>query len=119
MDRDIAFHAEKVADTPATQGMPNLLDSERVACMKILQEIQLKYSHKPAYWHNLESMAAEVRDRYASEVNLDVEVDWIGPSMAVPPQPPTINVVGRIRPIEFDHDQMRTEVQKGIADQLG
>jgi len=92
-----------------------LMESEIMACAKILEILQTKYSQRPAYHHNLISLKEEA-DELFGVVGLQVVVDWVLPGLHVNQQPPTITIVGRLEGFSFNPEQARYETGKGVAD---
>ena len=91
-------------------------DGELVALGSLMSVLQAKYSHRPGTWANYKSLAEEARDRARDEIGLDVILDWIGPSLMVPPRPPILRVQGRYT--DYDHQKNIHEIQSGIADKI-
>lgn len=87
-----------------------LLDSEIMGCVRILQHLTDKYSQRPAHYSTLVSMKNEAEYLF-EKINLRVLVDWT-PIMVQ--QPPMISIVGRVN--EFDPHQKAWEVKQGVAD---
>jgi hypothetical protein len=124
-DRAYEFVDELVAKQEA-QAMRDLMneeeeplevtDGELVQLAHLLEELQFKYSHRPGTYENYKSLADEARERAGEEIGLDVYLDWMLPSMQVPPQPPIIRVNGRFT--EFNLDKSISEIRSGVADQL-
>ena len=92
-----------------------LMESEIMGAAKIMQELYAKYYHSKASYHNLISMKNEADEKFA-KIGLQVVVDWVMPGISIKPTPPTITIVGRINGKEYNPDQARYEIGKGVAD---
>lgn len=93
-----------------------LMESEIMGATKILAELHQKYYHRKGSYENLKSMQQEAEEKFA-KIGLQVVVDWVMPGIMTTPQPPTITIVGRIEGHEFNPEQARYEIGKGVADE--
>ena len=108
-----AFMAGQKAEREADAEILELQEGELAAATKIMQDLYQKYYNKQASFHNLISLKGEAEERFAA-INLQVVVDWVMPSISVEPTPPQITIVNRLK--EFDPEENRYEVGKGLAD---
>jgi len=92
-----------------------LMESEIMGAAKILKDLQDKYSHRKGSYENLISLKQEADDKF-EKIGLQVVVDWVLPGLMTEPQPPTITIVGRLSGHEFNPEQARYEIGKGVAD---
>lgn len=92
-----------------------LMESEITGAMKILAELHQRYYHRKGSFENLTSLRQEAEDKFA-KIGLQVVVDWVMPGLMTTPQPPTITIVGRLAGHEFNPEQARYEIGKGVAD---
>ena len=92
-----------------------LMESEIMGAWKILNDLQNKYAYMKASHANLVSLKSEADDRFG-KIGLQVVVDWVLPSIMQKPTPPTITIVGRTNGKEFNPEQARYEIGKGVAD---
>lgn len=112
-----AYRAQQKAEEEALgkEEQIELMESEIMACAKILQILQDKYGSRPARYHNLISLKEEADELFAV-VGLQVVVDWVLPGLHLQQQPPTITIVGRLEGFSFNPEQARYETGKGVAD---
>jgi len=108
-----AFQAEQKAEREADKEVLELQEGEIAAATKIMQELYQKYYYRKASFDNLLSLKGEAEEKFAA-INLQVVVDWVMPSISVKPTPPQITIVNRLK--QFDPEQNRYEVGKGLAD---
>jgi hypothetical protein len=108
-----AFMAEQAAEKEADKEILELQEGEIAAATKIMQELYQKYYYRKASFDNLISLKGEAEEKFAA-INLQVVVDWVMPSISVEQTPPQITIVNRLK--EFDAEQNRYEVGKGLAD---
>jgi|HubBroStandDraft_6_1064221.scaffolds.fasta_scaffold683429_2 hypothetical protein len=76
---------------------------------KQLEFLQNKWGHRSASKENLQEFAYEVTARYAELgfiVNVDITPCLVGVGM------PDVAFVGRINPVEPDHDRYRWQIKK-------
>jgi hypothetical protein len=84
---------------------------EATAIYKIAENMNVKWSHKTANRDNLQEYAYELTSRYAELgfiVNVDITPALVGIGY------PDVAIVGRIKPIEPDHDRIRHDVKKQL-----
>jgi hypothetical protein len=112
-----AYLAQQKAEEEALgkEEQLELMESEIMGCTRILQHLQTKYGQRPARYENLISLKEEA-DELFGVIGLQVVVDWVLPGLHINQQPPTITVVGRLEGFEFNPEQARYEVGKGVAD---
>jgi len=112
-----AFLAEQKAEEEALgkEEPLELMESEIMGAWKVLQELQNKYGYRKASHENLVSLKGEA-DELFGKIGLQVVVDWVLPGLHQQQQPPTITVVGRLSGHEYNPEQNRYEIGKGVAD---
>jgi hypothetical protein len=116
-EAELAQVAEQIIaqSTDPNEPQINLHDSEVTAAAHALVYLQSKYGHRPATYPNLLSMKGEAESLF-EKMGLQVVVDWVGPALKVPPEPPIISIVGRLT--EFDLERHGWEVKRGVADEF-
>jgi len=92
-----------------------LMESELMGAWKALKELQEKYAYRKASHDNLVSLKGEADEKF-EKLGLQVVVDWVLPGLMNKPTPPTITIVGRLEGHEFNPEQARFEIGKGVAD---
>jgi hypothetical protein len=90
-----------------------LTDTEAIAAVKIISQIQVKYQYKTATKENLEALRDEALTRL-SEINILAELD---PAPILNGEPPTIEIKGKmaiddIHQYGFDHEKKKWEIDK-------
>lgn len=83
--------------------------AEQEQIMKLAEILNLRWSHKTANAANLQEFAYEATSRFA-ELGFIVNVD-ITPAL-VGVGHPDIGIVGRVQPMEPDHDRIRHDIKK-------
>jgi len=87
---------------------------EGMQIYKLAQKLNDKWAHKTANVDNLQEYAYEATSRYAELgfiVNMDITPALVGVGY------PDLAIVGRINPIETDHDRVRHEVRKQMKEE--
>jgi len=92
-----------------------LMESEIMGAWKVLEHLQNKYGYRKASHENLLSLKGEA-DEMFEKIGLQVVVDWVLPGLMQQQQPPTITIVGRVNGHEYNPEQNRYEIGKGVAD---
>jgi len=93
-----------------------LMESEIMGAWKVLEHLQNKYGYMKASHDNLLSLKGEA-DEMFEKIGLQVVVDWVLPGISQKQEPPTITIVGRLAGHEYNPEQNRFEIGKGVADQ--
>jgi hypothetical protein len=112
------FIAEQKAEEEALgkEEPVELMESEIMGAWKVLEHLQNKYGYMKASHDNLLSLKGEA-DEMFEKIGLQVVVDWVLPGIMQTQQPPTITIVGRLAGHEYNPEQNRFEIGKGVADQ--
>lgn len=87
---------------------------EAAAIYKIGEAMNTKWSHKTANRENLQEFAYEITSRYAELgfiVNVDITPALVGVGY------PDVAIVGRIKPMEPDHDRIRYDIKKKMKEE--
>lgn len=90
-----------------------LTDTEAVAVVRLIGEIQMKYANKPNTKQNLEDLRDEALTRLI-EINILAELD---PSPCFYGESPIVEIIGKVSsdPLHkygFDHEQKKWEIDK-------
>lgn len=92
-----------------------LMESEIMGAWKVLEHLQNKYGYMKASHDNLLSLKGEA-DEMFEKIGLQVIVDWVLPGISMKQEPPTITIVGRLAGNDYNPEQNRYEIGKGVAD---
>ena len=92
-----------------------LMESEIMGAWKVLEQLQNKYGYRKASHENLVSLKGEA-DELFEKIGLQVVVDCVLPGIMQQQQPPTITIVGRLSGNDYNPEQNRYEIGKGVAD---
>ena len=105
-----AYLAEQRADDDEDEVI-ELHESEIMEAAKIMADLTARYSRRKASYENLSSLRGEAEEKF-EKIGLLVRVDWAMSGLTG--NPPEILILGRLT--EYNPEQQRFEIGKGIAD---
>jgi len=105
-----AFVAEQKQEDEEDEVI-ELHESEIMEAAKIMADLTNRYSRRTATFENLSSLRGEAEEKF-EKIGLLVRVDWAMSGLTG--NPPEILILGRLT--EYNAEQQRFEIGKGVAD---